>query len=132
MLIPIPLALGLVQPRPAGTRNQEVAMISARDLSLAYIRAVSAYWRGDSEFLPQFDAWLAQFWTAAAPEPASEPQAHCPHGAAGRGIRWHEQGTELFGYVPGRRGCFRIPRTVDLPREGAAGRIKPASVAIAA
>lgn len=108
-------------------------MITAHDLSLAYVRAVSAYWRGDSEFLPQFDAWLAGYWIAGPPEePATEPQAHCPHGVAGRGIRWHEHGSVLLGFVPGKRGCFRIPRTAALPCETRARASGTAAHAIAA
>jgi hypothetical protein len=107
-------------------------VITARDISLAYVQAVSAYWRGDSEFLPKFDAWLAQYWTAGPPEPSTEPQAHCPHGAAGRGIHWHEQGPVLLGYVPGKRGCFRIPRTTALPREAIARKTGTASHLLAA
>jgi hypothetical protein len=101
-------------------------MITAHDLSLAYVQAVSAYWCGDSDLLPTFDAWLARFWVDGPAEPDTEPQAHCPHGAAGRGIRWHERGPVILGYVPGKRGCFQVPRNVALLRDP--GRRRTATV----
>lgn len=108
-------------------------MITAHDLSLAYVQAVSAYWRGDdTDFLPTFDAWLARFWVDSPTEPATDPQAHCPHGAAGRGIRWYERGSLLHGFVPGKRGCFRVPRTSALPREIDRRRTTAVEPAIAA
>jgi hypothetical protein len=132
MVIRSPLSFGLARARRAGAVNEEGAMITAHDLSLAYVQAVSAYWRGDSELLPQFDAWLAGFWTTGPAEPAAEPQAQCPHAAAGRGIRWHEHGSALLGFVPGKRGCFRIPRTAVLPRESRARGSGTAAPPIAA
>lgn len=102
-------------------------MITAHDLSLAYVQAVSAYWRGESDLLPTFDAWLAQFWVDGPAEPTTLPREHLPHGAAGRGIRWHECGSLLYGYVPGMRGCLRVPRAALLPRE--ADRRKLSSIA---
>lgn len=100
------------------------SLITARDLSRAYTQAVSAYWRGESASLPEFEAWLAHFWTDGPPEPVSGPAARCPHGAAGRGIRWHECGSAILGYVPGKQGCFRVPRTAMLPTDS--GRATPA------
>lgn len=102
-------------------------MISAHDLSLAYVRAVSSYWRGDSDLLPRFNAWLARYWRDGPTEPTPDPQAECPHAAAGRGIRWYEQGPVLHGFVPGKRGYFQIPRNVVLPRE--TGRRRTAAIA---
>lgn len=107
-------------------------MITAHNLSLAYIQAVSAYWRGDSDLLPKFDAWIARFWTDGPPEPTTSPQATCPHGAAGRGIRWHERGPVLLGYVPGKRGCFRVPRNAVLPGKTGGRTMVPATHALAA
>ena len=101
-------------------------MISAHDLSLAYVQAVSSYWRGDSDLLPRFNAWLAQYWRDGPTEPVPDPQAHCPHAAAGRGIRWYERGLVLHGFVPGRHGCFQVPRNVVLPRE--TGRARTAAI----
>lgn len=103
-------------PRRGATNERDV-MITAHDLSLGYAQAISAYWRGDSGVLPRFNAWLVQYWVDGPTEPAAEPQAHCPYGAAGHGIRWYERGAVLQGFVPGRRGCFQVPRNAVLPRE---------------
>lgn len=96
-------------------------MLTAHDLSLTYCQAVSAYWRGDNEFLPQLDAWLDRFWVQDGPlEPVTSPLAVCPHGAGGHGIRWYDSGQAVLGYVPGKRGGYRVPRTAVLPSD--AGR----------
>lgn len=93
-------------------------MLTARDLSRAYCQAVSAYWRGDNEFLPQLDTWLAQFWVGDGPrEPVTGLLAVCPHGVTGHGIRWYESGQAVLGYVPGKPGCYRVPRTAVLPND---------------
>ena len=92
-------------------------MVTASDLSLAYTRAVSAYWRGESDFLPRFDAWLAGFWDEGGREPAADPQGVCPHAAGGHGIRWHDSRSAVLGYVPGTRGRFRVPRSAVLPSD---------------
>lgn len=108
-------------------------MLTARDLSLANCQAVSAYWRGDNEFLPQLEAWLAQFWVGDGPlEPVTDPIALCPHGAKGHGIRWYDSGSHVLGYVPGKRGCFQVPRTVVLPTNSAGGEAQAMSSAMAA
>lgn len=97
------------------TVNVEDGRLTAADLSHAYTRAVSAYWRGESIALLKFETWLAQFWAAGPPEPVTAPAARCPHAAGGRGIRWHECDQELLGYVSGRSGCLRVPRMISLP-----------------
>lgn len=97
-------------------------MITAHTLNLSYIQAVSSYWRGDGDVLPEFDAWLAQFWADCPAEPTTHPRARCPFGGAGRGIRWHESRSTIFGYVPGRSGCYRVPRTVELPHRAGSDR----------
>lgn len=117
---------------PTSAATEQRALLTAADLSLAYIQAVSAYWRGDSEFLPRFDTWLARFWTDGPPEPSDDPQAHCPHGAGGRGIRWYERGPLLLGYVTGKPGCFHVPRTAVLPRDTGRGGAVAVAHAIAA
>ena len=90
-------------------------MVTAHDLALAYTRVVCAYWRGDSTALRQFETWLTQFWADCSQKPATNPTAICPHGAAGRGIHWFDTRSTVLGFVPGRRGCYRIPRTAVAP-----------------
>lgn len=108
-------------------------MLTAHDLSLAYCQTVSAYWRGDNEFLPQLEAWLARFWVGDGPrEPVSDSLALCPHGAKGRGIRWYDGGSHVLGYVPGKRGCFDVPRNAVLPTNSAGGQTQAISPTMAA
>lgn len=91
-------------------------MINAYDLAGAYNQAVSAYWRGESDTaLSRLTAWLGEFWTDTPAEFSGRPITVTPHAGGGGGIRWHEIGESIVGCVPGRRGCYRIPRNTDLP-----------------
>lgn len=106
-------------------------MTTAHDLANAYSRAVSAYWRGDNDVdLPRLSAWLGQFWVGRASDPETPPVALSPHAAGGRGIQWHEEGRYVLGYVPGHRGCYRIPRAAQFPLD--VGRTVPVTSAPAA
>lgn len=103
-------------------------MTTAHDLANAYFRAVSAYWRGDSDVdLPRLGAWLDQFWVGRTSEPKTSPVALSPHAAGGHGIRWHEEGQYILGYVPGRHGCYRIPRIAHLPLDAGSALLAPSS-----
>ncbi len=83
--------------------------LAARSLALIYLRAVSACWRGDpwgrEEMCPLDRYWMPDL----PPVPRALPDAESPHGAGGRGIRWYESGRDIFGYVPGVRGGYRVP-----------------------
>ena len=90
-------------------------MITARTIARFYTQSVSAYWRGDSAFLGELDAWLSRFWTDCPVKPSTKPTAVCPHGAAGRGIEWYDTRSGVLGYVPGEPGCYHIPPAAVLP-----------------
>jgi hypothetical protein len=90
--------------------------VTAAQLARAYDRYLFAHWRGEDA--PAFAAWLAGHWGPAdRPEPATPPTAFSRLGAGGRGIRWHEAGATVVGYIPGlARACYRVPRTAAPPR----------------
>jgi hypothetical protein len=87
---------------------------SAEDLALAYLRYVSACWRGETSSL--FARLLDVCWSEAMPAAlAKDPDAFSPHGGGGRGIAWYQGCGEVLGYVPGKRGGYRVP-TRTIPR----------------
>lgn len=97
---------------PIATAHRELpgTGMAARRLAHAYLRFVSALWRGDPE-AAAFEAWLDGWWCQALPTaPAGPPDARSPHGGGGRGIRWYEAAGEVRGYVPGTAGGYRVPR----------------------
>lgn len=98
-------------------------MITAHDIANAYVDAVSAYWRGDNDGdLRRLSAWIERFWTVHLYEPSNHPAAVSPHAAGGHGIHWYEAGSTIVGCVPGRQGCYRIPRASTLFTEMGSGR----------
>ena len=90
---------------------QPVAPVRGRfaaELALGYLRYASACWRGDNNapFARLMDAcWRPEL----PPAPAAAPDAVSPHGGGGRGIAWYEACGEVRGYVPGKRGGYRVP-----------------------
>jgi len=61
-----------------------------------------------------FDDWIGQFWHERCPAPASAAASRDTVGAEDT-IVWHEGEETVFGYLPGRDGCFCVPRDVALP-----------------
>jgi hypothetical protein len=101
---PCQAALTLVGPR-----------LTACALAEAYLEYASALWRGESG-CQAFGAWLSRFRCGCLPaEPLRPPDAVSPHGGGGRGIRWHEAGTAILGYVPGTGVGYRVPVGATLP-----------------
>jgi hypothetical protein len=85
------------------------AMPAAIDVARRFAEAVAAL-----RALHDFDAWIGQYWQERCPVPG---HADSRHGAIGDEdvIVWHECEETVFGYLPGRAGCFCIPRDVALP-----------------
>ena len=79
-----------------------------------YDQYVAAVRSGDEETARAFAEWLAAFWDDGPAEPPTPPAALSLLGGIGRGIRWHETGTMVLGYVRGwtRRGCYQVPAAV--------------------
>ena len=91
---------------------------AARALARAYLRHVSALWRGDPAERA-LSTSLGMTWCPdLPPEPRRLPDAVSPHGAGGRGIRWFETGGAVLGYVPGVRGGYRVPLAAIPPARG--------------
>jgi hypothetical protein len=81
----------------------------ARAMALAYLQYASACWRGD-RLASVFATRLGAFWRPEMPPaPAAAPDAVSPHGGGGRGICWHQVGSDVLGHVPGARGGYQIP-----------------------
>lgn len=94
------------------------SMITAAELATAYDRYVAALWRGESEEVRRFGAWLKGCWELGSPEPSTPPAAISALGGAGASIRWHEAPADclVLGYIPGvLHRCYRIPNTAVVP-----------------
>lgn len=128
------------RPSVATARREPPAPgAAARLLAHAYLRAVSARWRGDPE-AAAFEPWLDGWWCPELPPaPPGPPAARSPHGSGGRGICWYEVAGEVRGYLPGTGGGYRVPgtaltpvqidalfRSPDLGNTGVAGGAQPA------
>jgi hypothetical protein len=91
-------------------------MTTARELARACDLAMAARWRGEDAAAEAFTVWLEAYWWPGGPvEPLEPPAAMSVLGGAGTGVRWHERGGALLGYVRGRRGCFCVPVEVAPP-----------------
>lgn len=97
---------------------------TAEQLAQAYDRYVSALWRGESEEVRRFAAWLKGCWgIGEAPEPEGPPAAVSALGGAGTSIRWYETDGEVRGYIPGvPLRCYRVPADAEPPALAAYGR----------
>ena len=86
-------------------------MTPGRRLARLYDQYVAAVRSGDEETARAFAEWLAAFWDDGPAEPVTPPAALSLLGGIGRGIRWHETGTMVLGYVRGwkRPGCYQVP-----------------------
>lgn len=100
------------EPIPAPSQDEGAR---AREMALGYLHYASASWRGEP-IAPIFATRLAAYWQPElAGEPARVPDAFSPHGGGGRGIAWYHRDDEVYGYVPGVVGGFRVPDAV-IPR----------------
>jgi len=90
---------------------------SAADLARRYDRYVSALWRGESDEVRRFAAWLKGCWGLdGPPEPEGPPAAISALGGAGTSIRWYEQDGAVLGYIPGvAHRCYRVPIDAEPP-----------------
>lgn len=90
---------------------------SAADLARSYDRYVSALWRGESEEVRRFAAWLKGCWGLdGPPEPDGPPAAISALGGAGTSIRWYEADGVVWGYIPGvTQRCYTVPVGAEPP-----------------
>lgn len=100
---------------------------SADELARAYDRYVAAFWRGETDEVRRFAAWLKGRWgLGGPPEPAGPPDAVSALGGAGASIRWYEADGMVFGYIPGvPHRCYQVRRDAEpppLPTYGATSR----------
>jgi hypothetical protein len=84
-------------------------MPRAIELARRYAEALSAL-----RAVHDFDEWIGQFWQECSPSPTIATAPHNTVGAEDT-IVWHEGEETVFGYLPGREGCFCVPRDVALP-----------------
>jgi hypothetical protein len=82
---------------------------AARALAEAYLRSISADWRGEPGW-QAFERSLDRCWSLLLPPvPRAVPDAVSPHGAGGRGVHWYQTENEVVGYVPGSNRGYRVP-----------------------
>jgi hypothetical protein len=62
----------------------------------------------------EFDAWVGQYWRSPCPVPEKAALARADRGTSDA-IVWHEGETTIFGFLPGRDGCFCVPLEAALP-----------------
>ena len=92
-------------------------MPSAIDVARRFAEAITTL-----RALHDFDAWIGQFWSEGCSAAQSAASTDRPAGADDA-IVWHETADTILGFLPGRDGCFSIPRDVTLPEFSfAAGR----------
>ena len=84
-------------------------MPPAIELARRYAEALAAL-----RAVHDFDEWIGQYWQERCPAPASAAASRDTVGAEDT-IVWHEGEETVFGYLPGRDGCFCVPRDVPLP-----------------
>ncbi|MCC7023127.1 MAG: hypothetical protein IT338_09875 [Thermomicrobiales bacterium] len=102
----------LPETPPLSSRDEGAC---ARELALGYLQYACASWRGEP-IAPIFATRLGAYWQPElAGEPVGVPDAFSPHGGGGRGIAWYHRGDEVYGYVLGTAGGFRVPDAV-IPR----------------
>ena len=101
---------------------------TAEELAHGYDRYVAAIWRGESEEVRRFGAWLKGCWGLdGPPEPAEAPEAVSALGGAGASIRWYERDGTIYGYIPGvPHRCYRVPHDAEPPPIPAYGSREPA------
>ena len=84
-------------------------MPPAIELARCYAEAMSVL-----RAVHDFDEWIGQYWQERWPAPASAAASRDAVGDEDA-IVWHEGLETVFGYLPGRDGCFCIPRDLALP-----------------
>ena len=84
-------------------------MPPAIELARRYAEALAAL-----RAVHDFDEWIGHFWQEACPAPPSAPR-RATRWTPEDTIVWHEGEETVFGYLPGREGCFCVPRDVALP-----------------
>ena len=84
-------------------------MPPAIELARRYAEALAAL-----RAVHDFDEWIGQYWHERCPAPASAAASRDAVGAEDT-IVWHEGQETVFGYLPGRDGCFCVSRDVALP-----------------
>jgi hypothetical protein len=87
----------------------------AVDVARTYDRAIEALWRGDPASLRSLNQWLSAFRIESCPDASGKVIAFSPHAAGGRGIRWSESSTVIYGEIPGQTSCYQIPIEACLP-----------------
>jgi uncharacterized membrane protein YqaE (UPF0057 family) len=91
-------------------------MTTATEIARACDQYVSALWRGESEAVGRFSTWLRHHWALGPEEPSGPPNAFSVVGGGGAGIRWHEIGPTIYGYIPGvAHRCYQIPKAASPP-----------------
>jgi hypothetical protein len=91
-------------------------MTTAREIARTCDLYVSAPWRGESDDVVQFSCWLRNHWALGPDEPGRSPDAFSAVGGGGAGIRWHEVGGMIYGYIPGvELRCYQIPKAAEPP-----------------
>jgi hypothetical protein len=90
-------------------------MIHAVDIARIYNRAIEDMWRGDPSSLRCLNQWLRVFRIESCPDEFGKVIALSPHAAGGRGVRWSESSTVIYGKIPGQTSCYRIPVEGYLP-----------------
>jgi hypothetical protein len=64
----------------------------------------------------RFAAWLAEWWRPdGPPEPAVPPDAVSTDRHGIMLARWYTTPDSVRAYLPGARGCYRIPRFAPIP-----------------
>ena len=96
----------LLTTRSRSTRDETHA--TCIELARRYAEALAAL-----RAVHDFDEWIGQYWQERCPAPESAASRDTV--GAKDTIVWHEGEETVFGYLPGRDGCFCVPRDVPLP-----------------
>jgi hypothetical protein len=92
-------------------RRSETA--TARLMATAWSANYAALWRGDPA-ASDFAEWLAGFWEPSLERPDGTPAARSALAAGGRGIEWFERDGWVYGFIPGRKVGYLLPRVAIL------------------
>jgi hypothetical protein len=92
-------------------RRSETA--TARLMTTAWSANYAALWRGDPA-ASDFAEWLAGFWEPSLERPDGTLAARSALAAGGRGIEWFERDGWVYGFIPGRKGGYLLPRVAIL------------------
>ena len=84
-------------------------MPPAIDLARRYADAVAAL-----RAIHDFDDWIGQFWCEHCPAPRGTGADKTLRGREDA-LVWQEGEETVYGYLPGRDGCFRVPADESIP-----------------